>query len=179
MYNSVRVRLFQFANQNQAGEATSSTRAHFGRFTLELFGFGSHLMIDGHHAEKSKLEDIDFIRGLLEQLPLDMDMHKIMPVHVKTVVGSHPEDAGITGVVIVAESHIAIQTFPEKRFVSVDVFSCKEFDTQKAISSLVEAFQIGRFETHLINRGKEFPHDMPSIERILAGDRSYLEARIS
>jgi S-adenosylmethionine decarboxylase len=146
---------------------------------LELFGFGSHLMIDGHHAEKSKLEDKDFIHSVLEKLPLEMDMHKVMPVHVMDVVGSHPEDSGITGVVIVAESHIAIHTFPEKRFVSLDVFSCKDFDTQKAVSSLVEAFQIGRFETHLINRGKEFPHDLPSIERILAGDRSYLEARIS
>ncbi len=146
---------------------------------MELFGFGSHLMIDGHHAEKSKLEDKEFIHGLLEKLPLEMDMHKIMPVHVMDVTGSHPEDSGITGVVIVAESHIAIHTFPEKRFVSLDVFSCKDFDTQKAVSSLVEAFQIGRFETHLINRGKEFPHDLPSIERILAGDRSYLEARIS
>ncbi len=136
-------------------------------------------MIDGHHAQKTKLEDMDFIRGVLEKLPLEMDMHKIMPVHIMNVAGTHPEDAGITGVVIVAESHIAIHTFPEKRFVSMDVFSCKEFDTQKAISSLVEAFQIGRFETHLINRGKEFPHDLASIERILAGDRSYLEARIS
>ena len=146
---------------------------------LELFGFGSHLMIDGHHAEKSKLEDKNFIHSLLERLPLEMDMHKIMPVHVIDVTGSQPEDSGITGVVIVAESHIAIHTFPEKRFVSLDVFSCKDFDTQKAVSSLVEAFQIGRFETHLINRGKEFPHDLASIERILAGDRSYLEARIS
>jgi S-adenosylmethionine decarboxylase len=146
---------------------------------LELFGFGSHLMIDGHHADKSKLEDKDFIHSVLEQLPVQLDMNKVMPVHVVDVSGSHPEDAGITGVVIVAESHIAIHTFPEKRFVSLDVFSCKEFDTQKAISSLVEAFQIGRFETHLINRGKEYPHDLPSIERILAGDRSYLEARIS
>ena len=136
-------------------------------------------MIDGHHAEKSKLEDMDFIRGLLERLPIEMDMHKVMPVHVMDVSGTYPEDAGITGVVIVAESHIAIHTFPEKRFVSLDVFSCKDFDTQKAVSSLVEAFQIGRFETHLINRGKEFPHDLASIERILAGDRSYLEARIS
>lgn len=36
----------------------------------------------------------------------------------------HPDKGGITGVVIVAESHITIHTWPERQFVNVDVFFC-------------------------------------------------------
>ena len=146
---------------------------------MELFGFGPHLMIDGYHADSAKLGDVDMIRGVLDTLPLEMDMTKIMAPHVFRYQGSRPEDAGVTGVVIIAESHIAIHTFPHKGFISVDVFSCKDFDVQKAVSSLVAAFEIGRYDTYFINRGKEFPRDIGEVERIVQGDRDYLEARIA
>lgn len=146
---------------------------------LELFGFGPHLMIDGYHADSARLDDVDLIRSVLDRLPLEMDMTKILPPHVFRYAGLKPEDAGVTGVVIIAESHIAIHTFPHKRFVSVDVFSCKDFDTQKAVQSLVASFEIGRYDTYFINRGKEFPRDIAAVERIVQGERDYLEARIA
>lgn len=36
----------------------------------------------------------------------------------------HPDTGGITGVVIVSESHITVHTWPERKFVNVDVFFC-------------------------------------------------------
>ena len=38
--------------------------------------------------------------------------------------GKIPDDGGITGVIIVSESHITIHTWPERKFVNVDVFFC-------------------------------------------------------
>ena len=37
---------------------------------------------------------------------------------------NHPDEGGITGVIIVAESHITIHTWPERKFVNIDVFFC-------------------------------------------------------
>lgn len=146
---------------------------------MELFGFGPHLMIDGYHADADKLDSVDLITGVLGSLPDEMEMTKIMAPRVVRHEGLRPEDAGVSGVVIIAESHIVIHTFPKKRFLSVDVFSCKDFDVQKAVSSLVAAFDIGRYDTHFINRGKEFPRDLAAVEKIVAGDRDYVEARIA
>ena len=146
---------------------------------MELFGFGPHLMIDGYHADPAKLDDVDLIRHILDSLPVEMEMTKIMPPHVFRYEGLRPEDAGVTGVVIIAESHIAIHTFPHKGFLSVDVFSCKDFDVQRALSSLIGTFEIGRYDTYFINRGKEFPRDIAQVEKIVAGERDYLEARIA
>ena len=145
---------------------------------MELFAFGPHLMIDGFAASTAKLEDESHIRNLLDALPAEMGMHKVLEPHVFAHGGSQSDDAGVTGVVIVAESHIAIHTFPRKRFVSVDVFSCKEFDAQQAVARIVEAFDVGRFETTFINRGKEYPKDLEAVERILIGEREYIEARV-
>lgn len=146
---------------------------------MELFGFGPHLMIDGYHANAQKLDDLDLIRGVLDDLPAHMDMTKVMAPHVQRYGGLIPADSGVTGVVIVAESHIAIHTFPQRGFLSVDVFSCKEFDVQRALTYLVDSFEMGRFETHFINRGKEFPKDLAEVQRILSGEREYVEARLA
>jgi S-adenosylmethionine decarboxylase len=145
---------------------------------LELFGFGPHLMIDGFHADSVKLDDLEFIQSVLDGLPNEMGMTKIMAPHATRYGGSSPEDAGVTGIVMIAESHIAIHTFPHKRFISVDVFSCKDFDAARAIARLVQAFDIGRYDTFFFNRGKEFPHDIEAAVKILAGERDYIEARI-
>jgi S-adenosylmethionine decarboxylase len=136
-------------------------------------------MIDGYHAEPSKLDDVELIRSVLDRLPDEMEMTKIMPPQVFRYGGDGSEETGVTGVVIIAESHIAIHTFPEKGFVSVDVFSCKDFDASRAVNSLVAAFEIGRYDTYFINRGKEYPREEKAIERIVHGEREYLEARLA
>lgn len=146
---------------------------------MELFGFGPHLMIDGYHANPEKLADLVLVAQLLADLPLELHMQPIMAPQVQQLDGLSPEGRGLSGVVLVAESHIAIHTFPERGFLSVDIFSCREFDVQQALAVLVERFDVGRFETHFINRGKEFPKDIAGAQRIVAGEREYLEARIA
>ncbi len=145
---------------------------------LELFGFGPHLMIDGYHANAEKLADFELIRQVLDELPLEMEMTKVLPPIVQRFEARPGHGEGVTGVVLIAESHISIHTFPSKRFISVDIFSCKEFDLGKALKSVVERFEIGRYETYLINRGKEYPKDIELARQIVLGEREYLEARI-
>ncbi len=145
---------------------------------LELFGFGPHLMVDGYQANPSKLDDEELIRQVLDELPREMSMTKILPPHVSRHQGRTDEENGITGVVIIAESHISIQTFPKRSFLSVDVFSCKGFDAQAAQDWLVQRFEIGRCDSHFINRGKELPRDLAEVDRILSGEREYIGARI-
>ncbi len=145
---------------------------------MELFGFGPHLMIDGYHADPDKLDDLELARSVLNALPKELQLSRVLEPHVVRMDQSRPDAAGITGVVILAESHIAIHTFPLKRFLSLDVFSAKEFDSARAVQYLVNAFGVGRFETHQINRGKEFPRNLSLVEKIIVGERDYLEARI-
>lgn len=145
---------------------------------MELFGFGPHLMIDGYQANAEKLADFELIRRILDELPKEMEMTKVLHPIVQRFGGEPGASSGVSGVVIIAESHIAIHTFPAQRFISVDIFSCKAFDLSKAVQRVVEEFEIGHHETHLINRGKEFPKDPNLARQIVFGEREYVEARI-
>ncbi len=146
---------------------------------VELFGFGPHLMIDGSHASAQRLEDPDLVRHVLDELPGEIELTKLLPPDLRHFTGVREEDGGISGVVLLAESHVAIHAFPRRGVLSADIFSCKAFDAQKAVDYLVERFEVGRYDIRLINRGKEFPKNVGAALRIVSGEREYVEARLS
>ncbi len=60
---------------------------------------------------------------------------------------------GVSGVVIIAESHMAIHTWPEFACAAVDIFTCSEkMDAQKAIDYLAEAFQAKKIKIQKFER---------------------------
>jgi len=135
------------------------------------FGFGVHLMIDGYGCDNSVLEDINFIYSFLDDYPAKMDMTKIMPPYVFRYNGTVPEDWGVSGFVLIAESHISIHTFPEKQYLSVDMFSCKPFDTELAAETIKKYFQIKKVEMRVLDRGQEFPNTIHESAQVVRMDR--------
>ena len=67
----------------------------------------------------------------------------------------HPfgEREGVSGVVVLAESHIAIHTWPERGYAAVDVFMCGACDPYRAAAVLQEVFAPGRVEISEHRRG--------------------------
>ncbi|UCF63010.1 MAG: S-adenosylmethionine decarboxylase proenzyme [bacterium] len=62
---------------------------------------------------------------------------------------------GISGVVVIAESHLAIHTWPEYGYAAVDVFTCGDLvDPQIAIQSLQQNFDAGKIEIKEFVRGE-------------------------
>jgi S-adenosylmethionine decarboxylase len=114
-----------------------------------------HLIIDGFGANPTILENEELIYRFLDEYPSRIDMTKVAPPHVFRYVGSKPQDWGVSGFVVIAESHISIHTFPERRLVNVDVFSCKEFDADRVITDIRAQFELNEVETHLLDRGLE------------------------
>ena len=112
-----------------------------------------HLIVDGFGASREMLESEDMIFRFLDEYPSRINMTKVAPPQVFRYCGSKPEDWGVTGVVVIAESHISIHTFPERRYVNIDIFSCKDFDHQRAASELKERFQFDDMKTLLLPRG--------------------------
>jgi deoxyhypusine synthase len=71
-----------------------------------------------------------------------------------------PAYSGVSGLVVIAESHIAIHTFPELDYFTMDIFSCKNFDHEKAIEYIRTAFDVKEMDRMLVQRGLSFkgPH---------------------
>ena len=118
--------------------------------------FGPHLMLDLRECDKEKLSDYNMVFDTLNELPEKIGMTKITQPYVFPYSGLVPEDKGITGTVIIAESHISIHTFQEKDHCFVDVFSCKDFDVEFAAEYLINAFGAKKYDKYVVNRGKYF-----------------------
>jgi len=121
-----------------------------------------HLIIDGYSSNQKILRDEDFLRKWLESYPARIGMTRISPPHVLRYIGPVLEDSGISGFVFIAESHIGIHTFVEQNYINIDIFSCKDFDTEKAIKDFQEGFQLVKLRTCLINR--EWPKAEPGTQ---------------
>ena len=142
-------------------------------------GFGPHLILDGYGARKESLINITGIYNLLDRLPDRIGMTKIMPPYVFKYSGIKSEDWGVSGFVLIAESHISIHTFPEKNFLSVDVFSCKSFDVDRTLRYLTKAFMLKKYEIKLFDRGTEFPKEKGAATSIVMDERRISNGRAS
>ena len=111
-----------------------------------------HLIIDGYSSNQKILQDEDFLRNLLEDFPSRINMTRISPPYVLRYAGTKSAEWGISGFIFIAESHISVHTFVKDNYVNIDIFSCRDFDADKAIKDLQDKFQLAKLRTCLIDR---------------------------
>ncbi|WP_235299165.1 adenosylmethionine decarboxylase [Portibacter marinus] len=62
---------------------------------------------------------------------------------------------GVSGTVVIAESHINIHTWPEHFYAAIDIFTCSDtLEAEKAIDYLKEILEARNCTTSMINRGQ-------------------------
>ena len=65
------------------------------------------------------------------------------------------EPEGVSGVLLIAESHLSVHTWPEDGFAAVDIFTCgEEMDADVAIKVLTVAFRAERTVVKVVTRGR-------------------------
>ena len=136
-------------------------------------GFGPHLMLDLYGCNKTKLNDKEFIYRLLDELPAQINMTKITPPQLTPYPGKEGsfDKGGISGFVLIAESHISIHTFVAQEHAFIDIFSCKPFDIEKAKQLLTTALEAKKIDEQITNRGLEFPKDIAASDEIIQEER--------
>ena len=112
-----------------------------------------HLLIDGHNGNSEILQNQTLISKFLEELPNEIGMVKLIDPQVNKYEGKSSQDWGISGFVIIAESHISVHTFPSRKYINIDVFSCKNFDVKKTISQVKSYFKLENVKYWTIDRG--------------------------
>jgi len=66
-------------------------------------------------------------------------------------VHEFPSSGGITGVALLAESHMSIHTWPEKEYAAIDIFMCGHADTRRALDVLIQQLKpTHTFVEHLV-----------------------------
>jgi S-adenosylmethionine decarboxylase len=137
----------------------------------KMLEIGVHLVLDGYTQDTSCIGDLNRVRDFLDTFPVHMGMTKVMEPYVFRYQGGSPQEDGISGIVIIAESHISIHTFPARGYVSVDIFSCKPFDVTEAVRKLIEYFHLVDYCHQVFDRGIEYPKEMPSVIPLVLEER--------
>jgi S-adenosylmethionine decarboxylase len=126
--------------------------------TYENAPFGLHLMMDIYGCAPEVLNDKKLVKNILEELPKKLGMKILVkPVVAFAQPNGKRDPGGWSGFVMIHESHISVHTFIKRRFVTIDVYSCKQFDAQLIIEYFKKIFKTDDIEYKIEVRGKKYP----------------------
>jgi len=132
---------------------------------LGVEAFGPHLVLDGSGCKLARLICPSLALEFLEAMPRLIHMTPIMPPFITR------NREGVSGIVLIAESHISIHTMPEILGFHLDIFSCKAFNQKKAISFTKKFFGATGSRRRLFNRGLEYPRHV-NLREVLIRERT-------
>ncbi len=121
--------------------------------------FGVHYILDGYGASPELLRDKDGLWNILETLPKEMGMHPICdPVLVEVGPNNRKDPGGLSGFVMIAESHLSFHTFPNRGFITIDIYTCQnELDTKKLTDFFTASFELKEIDESVNPRGTKYP----------------------
>lgn len=100
-----------------------------------------HIILDLTNVSSKKLTDQEGLSQFLTTLPGQISMHVLKgPIIAEGI----PENPGLSGFVIIDYSHISVHTFTANNEALIDIFSCKPFEKEDAISSVLKYFNVPR-----------------------------------
>ncbi len=110
---------------------------------------GKHWMLEIYGCNSEKLKTIDFVQKTL---------HESAQIAGATIVNENFHQFspfGVSGVIVIEESHFTIHTWPEHHYAAVDIFTCgTSIDVQKAIDFLKQHFDAIKIEVKYWDRGE-------------------------
>jgi len=109
---------------------------------------GTHLLLELWECSPEILKDLNKVRDAM------VDAAKAAKATVVEVAFHEFNPFGISGMVIIAESHLSIHTWPEYGYAAVDVFTCGDLiNPEDATAFLVEKFECGKIDKKIVSRG--------------------------
>lgn len=104
--------------ENGAASPGNAAFSANGKKSADMRALGRHLLVEYYHCDPKILTDVGQIEDAL------VGAARVARAHIVDVVFHTFNPHGISGVVVIEESHIAIHTWPEYAFASVDIYTC-------------------------------------------------------
>ncbi|MEZ4885179.1 MAG: adenosylmethionine decarboxylase [Chitinophagales bacterium] len=114
-----------------------------------LKALGKHIILELYGCPTELLSEPADIQRILEAAAL------VMGATIVESTFHHFSPLGVSGVVIIMESHLTIHTWPEFAYAAVDIFTCGELDIEAGVDLLSKELQAEKVEIQMIERGKK------------------------
>ena len=109
---------------------------------------GRHLIVELSHCDRSTLDDPQLVERYVKEA-----VRRCGATIVQSVVHRY-NPQGVSGVVVIAESHVSVHTWPEYGYAAVDFFTCGEtIDPYLAHEYLVKVFSARQAHVREVKRG--------------------------
>lgn len=82
---------------------------------------GCEWLVDAHGCDPAALRSLETLQGLFRRAVEELELQPVAP----PVWHRFPDAGGITGVVVLSESHLACHTFPERGFAAFNLYCCR------------------------------------------------------
>ena len=109
---------------------------------------GRHIIAELYGVSKELISNEATVRQILEEVTEKAELEKVGSVYKQF----NPH--GVTGIVLIAESHVSIHTWPEFGLVNLDVFTCGDISkAEKAFKLFLEMFKPESYRHYVLDRG--------------------------
>jgi S-adenosylmethionine decarboxylase len=109
---------------------------------------GKHCILELYECHSSRLDDEAFLRDTITTAA------KRAGATLLNLITHRFEPQGVTGLALLAESHISIHTWPERNFAALDIFVCGDCDPHRAVPVIQDAFSPSRIDLDEQRRGR-------------------------
>jgi S-adenosylmethionine decarboxylase len=123
---------------------------------------GRHLIAEYYDCDSHVLDDVDAVRRAM------LDAATAVGATVIGEAFHRFEPQGLSGTVVIAESHLSIHTWPENGYVAVDIYTCGGLDPRRGFELLAQRLGAGSSRVQEILRG--LPEDFDADQTIAADD---------
>ena len=110
---------------------------------------GRHLLAEFYKCSRETLDDENKISGIMTRAVEISKATIIAPFFHKF------SPQGVSGIIVIAESHLAIHTWPEHGYAAVDLFSCGDFDFTGALKYIRDNLNAEKYSILSIKRGTD------------------------
>jgi S-adenosylmethionine decarboxylase len=125
-----------------------------------LNALGRHLLLELFDCDSDAINNVEAVKGAL------IEAAKRAQATIVDVVFHEFNPFGVSGVVVIAESHLSIHTWPEYRYAAVDIFSCGDtLQPEVAANYLVETFGAERTSVVELQRGMFLAPPRPVVNK--------------
>lgn len=112
---------------------------------------GQHLLVEYHDCNSATLNNQDLLEGLF--------LEAAKAAHVTVIASKFHRFApqGVSGILIIQESHLSLHSWPEYGYAAVDFYTCGEGKPELAHQVICKGLEAKKYELVMINRGESLP----------------------
>ena len=119
--------------------------------------FGFQFLLDLYQCKPGACDDLGLCYGFLEEIVRVLKVEPQSPPYIFRTDGKrYPDKAGLSGWIPLVESGIQLHTLTPKDFISIDIYSCRQFELESLRAFVRQTFAPKRMDEQFLERGLDY-----------------------